>query len=90
MRIEALEAYAASRADDMTRLLAELEAVQAEVPELEAEIVVLRTELTSLRSKLDDEAILARAASEQLQRDHLLLEGAQAALAAVEGARKSS
>jgi hypothetical protein len=46
-------------------------------------VAVLRAELTSTRSKLDAEAILARAASDQLERDRQLLARAEQTLAQV-------
>ena len=73
----ALEALLVLRAEDSNRLLAERQSALSEVSSLEAEIRALRTELTSVRSKLDNESMLSRVATEQLERVRGLLDRAK-------------
>ncbi len=79
-RVEALEALAATRNDDVAQLQRELEEARLELPQLEAEIIVLRGELVNVRRLLDNAELSLRVATSQLEQDREIVERARKVL----------
>ncbi len=79
-RIDALEALAATRTEDLAQLERELEEARLELPQLEAEIIVLRGELVNVRRQLDLQELSLRAATSQLEQDREIVERARKVL----------